>query len=97
MLNGLIEQARATQRQVRFLLRRRSFYRAVFNTPAGVQVLADLKRFARAGESPITATAAGVDPVATAVRIGRQEMFQRILTHIHIDDRDLLNLKEDHE
>lgn len=79
------------------LLRRRSNYRATFETVPGLQCLADLKRFCRYGESPIVTSLVRqqVDPVATAVRIGRQEMFQRIVAHLHIDDAQLLKLKEE--
>lgn len=80
------------------ILRRRSNYRATFETIPGGQVLADLKRFAGYGSSPIAISNVRqqVDPIATAVRIGRQEMFQRIIGHLHIDDAQLLRLKEDH-
>jgi hypothetical protein len=78
------------------VLRRRSHYRAAFATPSGQKVLADLARFCRHGESPIQVSNVRqqVDPVATAVRIGRQEVFQRILTHLHIDDSQLLRMKD---
>lgn len=78
------------------VLRRRSHYRAAFASPSGQQVLADLVRFCRHGESPIQVSLVRqqVDPVATAVRIGRQEVFQRILQHLHIDDAQLLRMKD---
>lgn len=79
------------------ILRRRSNYRATFDPVPGQQVLADLKRFAGYGSSPIVVSTLRqqVDPIATAVRIGRQEMFQRIIGHLNIDDADLLRLKEE--
>lgn len=79
------------------ILRRRSYYRAVFNTDAARHVLADLRRFCRYGESPLVVSTVRqqVDPIATAVQIGRQEMFQRIITHLHFDDAQLLKLKEE--
>lgn len=78
------------------ILRRRSNYRATFETTPGRQVLADLKRFAGYGASPVVISTVRqqVDPIATAVRIGRQEMFQRIIGHMHVDDAELLRLKE---
>lgn len=82
------------------VLKRRSHYRAVFNgTPSAEAVLADLKRFCRYGESPLIVSPSlqQVDPVATGVQIGRQEVMQRILTHLHIDDAHLLNLKEQND
>ncbi|NOV24167.1 hypothetical protein E5S69_11655 [Cupriavidus necator] len=81
------------------ILRRRSYYRATFQTDAGRKVLADLRRFARFGESPLVVSTIRqqADPIATAVQIGRQEMFQRIIAHLHIDDAQLLKLKEEAE
>ncbi|KAF7958218.1 hypothetical protein AWV80_01215 [Cupriavidus sp. UYMU48A] len=81
------------------ILRRRSFYRATFNTDAGRKVLADLRRFCRYGESPLVVSTIRqqADPIATAVQIGRQEAFQRIIAHLHIDDAQLLKLKEEAE
>lgn len=78
------------------VLRRRSHYRAAFASPSGQRVLADLARFCRHGDSPIQVSLVRqqVDPVATAVRIGRQEVFQRILQHLHIDDAQLLRMKD---
>lgn len=79
------------------ILRRRSNYRAAFESVPGQQALADLKRFCRYGESPIVTSQVRqqVDPIATAVRIGRQEVFQRIVAHLNIDDALLLKLKEE--
>jgi hypothetical protein len=79
------------------ILRRRSFYRATFQSDAGRHVLADLRRFCRYGESPLVVSTARqqADPIATAVQIGRQEVFQRIVAHLHIDDAQLLKLKEE--
>ena len=83
------------------ILRRRSFYRAVFTreSVAAQRVLADLRRFSRYGESPLVVSTLRqqADPIATAVQIGRQEMFQRIISHLHIDDAQLLKLKEEAE
>lgn len=79
------------------ILRRRSNYRAAFESVPGQQCLADLKRFCNYGSSPlvISMTRQQVDPIATAVRIGRQEVFQRIVAQLHIDDAQLLQLKEE--
>ncbi|SAL59612.1 hypothetical protein AWB71_03303 [Caballeronia peredens] len=81
------------------ILRRRSYYRAAFQSDAGRKVLADLRRFSRFGESPLVVSTIRqqADPIATAVQIGRQEMFQRIIAHLHIDDAQLLKLKEEAE
>lgn len=79
------------------ILRRRSHYRATFQSDAARHVLADLRRFCRAGESPLVVSTIRqqADPIATAVQIGRQEVFQRIVAHLHIDDAQLLKLKEE--
>lgn len=79
------------------VLRRRSHYRAAFEGPSGQQVLADLKRFCRGMtpplvKSPITGT---VDPIATGVAIGRQEVWLRIVGHLHADDALLLQMREE--
>ncbi len=81
------------------ILRRRSFYRATFQSDAARHVLADLRRFCRHGESPLVVSTIRqqADPIATAVQIGRQEVFQRIIAHLHIDDAQLLKLKEEAE
>lgn len=77
------------------LLRRRSNYRAAFETVPGRQVLADLKRFC--GESPVVVSpiTRQVDTHATAIRIGRQEVFARIVQHLSIDDAQLARLQEE--
>jgi hypothetical protein len=83
------------------LLKRRTHYRAIFNdSPSARAVLADLRRFARFTESPLVVSTVRqqVDPFATAVKIGRQEMFQRIIHHLHVDDAQLIRMmeQEDH-
>lgn len=84
---------------VQRVLRRRSHYRRAFESLSGQQVLADLKRFCRAGESPLVVGAMSqqTDAMATGVQIGRQEVFQRIAHMLNIDDAHLINLKEDNE
>lgn len=84
------------------LLRRRTNYRAVFNdSPPARAVLADLRKFSRFTESTlvVSTTRQQVDPFATAVRIGRQEMFLRIINHLHVDDAQLIRMmeKEEHD
>jgi hypothetical protein len=80
------------------LLRRRSHFRRCFieTGPSGAAVLADLRRFSGATETPLVVSQARqqVDPLATAVKIGRQEMFWRIAHHLHLDDAQLLKLKD---
>ena len=79
------------------LLRRRSHYRHVFTSTgaSGEAVLADLRRFCRAGEPPIVLGRDGqTDVYATGMAAGRQEVFWRIAHHLHLDDAQLLKLKE---
>lgn len=84
---------------VQRILRRRSHYRNVFQSLSGEAVLADLKRYCRAGESPLVVSPnlQQTDAMATGVQIGRQEVFQRIQHHLHIEDAHLINLKENNE
>lgn len=82
------------------LLRRRSYYRHVFvNTGAsGEAVLADLRRFCKAGEPPLHVGGNGqTDAYATGMIAGRQEVFWRIANHLHLDDAQLLKLKETYD
>jgi hypothetical protein len=82
---------------------RKRAYQRLFVTVGGEPigdtraVLADLKRFARLGEAPLVVSpiTGAVDPVASAVRAGRQEVVQRILAMVHLSDRALFNLKEE--
>ena len=62
-------------------------------TPDGQTVLADLKRFARHGKPPVEYGADGHhDPMRTGIRIGRQEVVQRLVEMLHLDDATLVNL-----
>lgn len=79
------------------VVRRRSHYRAVFQSTgqSGRVVLADLRRFCRAGEPPLVIGRDGqTDVFATGMAAGRQEVFWRIAHHLHLDDAKLLELKE---
>lgn len=60
-------------------------------------VLADLRRFARLPDAPIArSTLSGqTDALATGVMIGRQEVVNRILAHLHIDERAIFNLRDE--
>lgn len=77
------------------LLRRSSYYRAVFGSPSGQEVLADLKRFCKPTDPTIVVGKDGqTDVYATALLAGRQEVFWRIAGHLNMDDAHLLKLKE---
>lgn len=78
------------------ILRRRSHYRAAFNSDSGRAVLADLKRFCRWGKAPmVLGLDRHTDIYATGVEAGRQEVLQRIVGHLNIDDAQLMSLKEE--
>lgn len=77
------------------ILRRRSHYRITFNGVSGQAVLSDLRRFCRAGEPTMVLGSNGqTDIYATGMAAGRQEVFWRIAAHLHLDDSQLLKLKE---
>jgi len=83
--------------------RRKHAYERLFKTadgaPAGDArvVLADLRRFARMPDAPVarSGVTGQTDVLATGVMIGRQEVVNRILAHLHIDERALFNLRDE--
>lgn len=82
------------------ILRRRSHYRETFRAGhASAQfVLADLRRFCKAGEPALVIGTNGqTDVYATGMQAGRQEVFWRIASHLHLDDAQLLKLKETYD
>jgi hypothetical protein len=82
------------------ILRRRSHFREVFRpgNPSADFVLSDLRRFCRAGEPAIVVGSNGqTDVYATGMVAGRQEVFWRIASHLHLDDAQLLKLKETYD
>lgn len=82
--------------RAKFLLKKRSRYRATFENDHGKAVLADLRRFCGYGDSPLVTSQVRqqVDTHATAVKIGRAEVFARILAHLHMDDAALQKMKD---
>lgn len=81
------------------ILRRRSFYRDVFKpgSASSEMVLADLRRFCKVGEPPLVTGNGQTDVYATGMVAGRQEVFWRIASHLHLDDAQLLKLKETYD
>jgi hypothetical protein len=79
--------------------RRKKAYQGLFGDGShgeGKAVLADLKRFAQLPDAPVVRDLNGAtDPLASARLIGRQEVVNRILAFVHIDDRTLFNLREE--
>lgn len=59
-------------------------------------ILKDLAKFCRAHRSTsIYSTLRGtIDPIASAQAEGRREVYLRIVEHLHLDDRFLVNLRE---
>lgn len=77
------------------IVKRRSHYRHVFKGESGEIVLADLRRFCKAGEPPLVLGGNGqTDIYATGMAAGKQEVYWRIAHHLHLDDAKLLQLKE---
>jgi len=82
--------------------RRRHAYRLCFlhadGSPnvAGRIVLEDLARFCRAHRSTAVYSpiAGRMDPYASAKADGRREVWLRIMEHLHLEDRHIVNLRE---
>jgi len=84
------------------LRRRRYAYRRLFLgeeglTADGQVVLADLAKFCRANSSTaiVSPVSRSVDPLAMAMAEGRREVWLRLIAHLHIDERVVLNLNEE--
>lgn len=79
------------------ILRRRSHYRAVFRPGRSADiVLADLQRFCFGNAPTVKIGGNGqVDPLASIAAAARQEVWLRIINHLHLDDAALLKLKEE--
>jgi hypothetical protein len=82
--------------------KRRYSYRRLFLGDNGLNadgqtVLADLAKFCRANASTavVSPISRSVDPIATAMAEGRREVWLRIMAHLHLEDRIVLNLNED--
>ena len=85
------------------ILNRKRSYRRLFlaedgqpNVDAAI-VLADLKRFCRAMNSTVVVSPVSkqIDPLAMAMAEGRREVWNRLMAHLHIDDKVIAQLKED--
>jgi hypothetical protein len=79
------------------IIKLRSHYRAVFKggSLSSDVVLADLRRFCKAGQPPIVLGGNGqTDIYATGMAAGKQEVYWRIAHFLHLDDAKLLQLKE---
>jgi len=81
--------------------RKRQAYRAVFRPADHRQsvavdiVMADLRNFCRGTSTPAVVGANGaIDPIATGIAIGRQEVWHRIVSNLHLTDADIYRLVE---
>lgn len=73
----------------------RARYRSVFiDNPQGLAVLADLRQFAGTDPLMVSTVRQEVDVHATMVRVGRQQVINRIVQYLHLSDADLEKLKE---
>jgi hypothetical protein len=84
------------------ILRRKLAYRRLFmdangdiNRDAEI-VLADLKRFCRATASTavISPISKSVDPIAMAMAEGRREVWNRLMAHLHVNEKTVFNLQD---
>lgn len=81
---------------------RKRAYRRVFLDgdgnigPDAEIVLADLKRFCRALSSTVVVSpvSKSIDPLAMAMAEGRREVWNRLMAHLHIDDKVITRLEE---
>lgn len=88
---------------IRRLTSRRQSYRRVFLSPDGTItrdaeiVLADLRRFCRATSSTVTVSPVSktIDPLAMALAEGRREVWLRIASYLHLDEKTIQHLTED--
>jgi hypothetical protein len=92
MINRLIEK----------ILRRKLAYRRTFMTeqgelgPEARVVIDDLRRFCRATGSTavISPVSKTIDPLAMAMAEGRREVFNRIMAHLYVNERQVFELNE---
>jgi len=77
------------------VMRKRSAYRALFAPgPARDIVLYDLSKFCRATSTPavVSLVTQQIDPQASFIAIGRQEVYMRIAQYINLTDADLYRI-----
>jgi len=92
MINRLIEK----------ILHRKRAYRQTFLdndgkfNPTATVVLADLRRFCRATGSTmvVSPVTKQVDPIAMAMAEGRREVWNRIMAHLYVDEKQVFELNE---
>jgi hypothetical protein len=84
--------------------KRRYAYRRLFLGDNGLNgdgqtVLADLAKFCRANASTavVSPISRSVDPIATAMAEGRREVFLRIIAHLYLEDKTIVNLNDNED
>lgn len=85
----------------RIFMKRQAYRRMFLDQEGRVRpdaeiVLADLKKFCRAVTptvvvSPVSKT---IDPIAMAMAEGRREVWNRLMAHLYLEDKILLNLRD---
>jgi hypothetical protein len=95
----MIEKLLARIRKRKYAYRRMFLAESGQLSPDGEIVLADLKKFCRATASTVVVSpvSRSVDPIATAMAEGRREVWLRIMAHLHLEDRAVINLEEKEE
>lgn len=84
------------------LFRRRLAYRRIFLGgdgrigPEAQVVLNDLSRFCRATSTTalVSPVSKQIDPFAMAMAEGRREVWNRIMEHLHVDERQVFSISE---
>ena len=84
------------------ILGRKQAYRRTFLDADGKPgrdaeiVLADLRRFCRATASTVVVSPVSkqIDPIAMAMAEGRREVWNRIMAHLYVDEKQVFNLQD---
>jgi hypothetical protein len=85
----------------RILRRKMAYRRTFFNASGDLHrdseiVLADLRRFCRANTSTalISPVSKAIDPIAMAMAEGRREVWNRLMAHLHVNEKTVFNLQD---
>lgn len=84
------------------ILRRKQAYRRTFLDADGKLgrdaeiVLADLRRFCRAAGSTVVVSPVSkqIDPMAMAMAEGRREVWNRLMAHLYVDEKQVFTLQD---
>lgn len=87
------------------ILGRKQAYRRTFMAEDGKLgrdaeiVLADLRRFCRASTSTVVVSPVSkqIDPIAMAMAEGRREVWNRIMAHLYVEEKQVWQLTEKDE